>query len=468
MQQKIKSIIFILLVGLSIILFFPIAVNKVFATEMTEEMVDVTEIDFVDCPKEIEVGESKLLSVMVTPIDAADQNIVYYSSDENIITIDENGCVTGISAGVAMITAQCGEVKKELSLIVLEKEMDEIPVTDIEIGGYEEKLEVGRMLNLSVTVLPANATNNTVTYQSSDEEIATVNSLGEVKGIKEGEVAISVSAGGITKTINLTVKVATLKIEMNSTYLVLQIGETYQLSAKIFPTDADQSITYKSLDTDIISVSGGGMVTANKCGSGTVIVANDDLSTAVTVIVNAGSEKKKTEEIAHQTEQQKKSEDVIFAEKTPIITKDMLKCIYVQGEIITIYGSGYTMQIDGKQIINWENELLTNLEFKEEKDGISFNLNNDKKLCGNIHIQFEEDTISGKYIYLYNPSKKKYELLKENNIKTMDLDTEGKYLITDKRITTGRINKVVIAVSSAIILVLVCMYIVAKKKYWFW
>ena len=83
-------------------------------------------------------------------------------------------------------------------------------------------------MTLSATVIPSDATDSTVTYQTSDEKIATVSSSGEVKGIAEGNVTISVSAGAVTKKIELKVKVATTKIELDTTYLVLRVISSMQ------------------------------------------------------------------------------------------------------------------------------------------------------------------------------------------------------------------------------------------------
>lgn len=229
----------------------------------------VRDIDLGDCPSEIEVGSSQLLSVTLIPSNAAEQGISYSSSNPKIATVNEIGRVTGIAVGKVTITVSSGGIKKEFSLKVVEAKSDSKPVTAIEIADHEDQLEVDKTMNLSVTVLPADATDNTVTYKSSDEKIATVNSSGEVKGIEAGKVTITVSAGGISKKVELTVKYATSKIELNTTYLVMKVGETFQLKANVLPAKADQRITYESVNTEIVSVSSGGLVTAKQCGNGT-------------------------------------------------------------------------------------------------------------------------------------------------------------------------------------------------------
>ena len=443
-------------------------ISEKFDLTVVEAGDTVRDLDLGDCPQEIEIGTSQLLNVTVIPTDAPAQAITYQSNDTGIATVNEIGRITGVAVGTATITVSCGKVKKDFSLKVVKAKSDEIPVRDIEIADHEDELEVDKTLILSVTVLPSDATNNTVTYKSSDKKIATVNSSGEVKGIAEGKVTITVSAGNITKKVELKVKVATSKIELDTTYLVMQSGETHQLTARVLPAEADQTIIFESVNPEVASVTGGGLVTANQCGAGTILVKNGDTSTAVTVIVNTEETEGKKESGEYGQTIEEKYENVITAKDYPVVTSDMLRYFYEQKEVLTVYGTGYIIKIDGEKIKNWDNELYTQLDLKEEEQGISFELNRSKKLCGAVTVQFDDDAISGKYVYLYNISKGKYEQLQEQNVKLMKLDTEGKYLITDKKLSTHKIKIVIFITALALIIILTVVYIVIKKRYWFW
>lgn len=443
-------------------------VSEKFGLTVVESETTVRDIDLGDYPKEIEIGASQLLTITLIPETASSQKITYQSSNTSIAIVNEIGRITGVAEGTVTITVCCGDVKKDFKLKVVEEKSDEIPVTDIEIADHEDELQVDKTLTLSVTVLPADATNNTVTYKSSDEKVATVNSSGEVKGIAEGKVTITISAGNITKKVELTVKVATSKIELDTTYLVLQPGESYQLTAIVLPVDADQALTYESTSPDIVSVTGNGMVTAHQCGSGTILVKNSDTSTAVTVIVNYTGKTESGQSEKTEQNEQVEYENEIYADDYPIITSDMLRYFYEENENLTVYGSGYTMKIYGGKIKNWDNELYTRLELKIEKQGTSFELNRSKNICGAVTIQFDKDTLSGKYVYLYNTGKNKYELLKEQDINSLELDTEGKYLVTEKKLPDGKGGFIIIIFAVVIILILLAVYVVMKKRYWFW
>lgn len=443
-------------------------ISEKFGLMVVESDSTVRDIDLGDYPSELEVGTSQLLTITIIPENATKQMITYQSSDTDIATVNELGRVTGIKKGTVTITVSCGNIKKDFRLKVVKAKDDKIPVTDIEIGDYEEELEVDKTMTLSATVVPSDATDSTVTYQSSNKKVATVNSSGEVKGIAEGNVTIIVSAGDVKKKVKLKVKVATSKIELNTTYLVLQSGESYQLSARVLPADADQTITYESLTPDIVNVTEGGLVTTKKCGTGTILVKNSDTSTAVTVIVNELGKEYENQEIDDLKDTQIEYPDELFVKDYPLINADMLKYFYKNNKNLTIYGSGYTIKINGGEINNWENELYTNIELKKEKQGVSFELNRSKNICGTVLIQFDEDILSGKYIYLYNISKKKYELLTNKDTNNLVLDKEGKYLIAEKKISSESRGWIIAIVALVVVAILCIAYVVVKKQYWFW
>lgn len=79
--------------------------------------------------------------------------------------------------------------------------------TGVEIAQGNQTLDVGETVQLTATVLPENATNSTITWSSSDEDIATVSASGLVTAIAEGVATITVTSedGGYTDAITVTV-----------------------------------------------------------------------------------------------------------------------------------------------------------------------------------------------------------------------------------------------------------------------
>lgn len=159
-----------------------------FVLKVCEEEDVVEDLDIADCPTEIVVGTSELLSISVIPADATNAECTFSSDNIEVASVNALGRITGNAIGTANITIICGDVKKTFSLSVV----PEKAVTDIEIGDYESQLEIGETLYLSAVVLPSDL-GESATFYSSDDNIATVNSSGEVKGISSGEVYIYIS-----------------------------------------------------------------------------------------------------------------------------------------------------------------------------------------------------------------------------------------------------------------------------------
>lgn len=467
-----------MLVLVGVLFFFPLWLNAIEAvakpeqssieiTELEDE-VKVYELDLGDYSDKMIVGEKQLLSVTVLPMDTGNANITYSSSDINVATINGMGRITAVAIGKTTITVSAGAVSQHFELQVMKEEDITIHVTDIEIGEHESELEVEKTLTLSGNVIPSDATNSTITYTSSNPAVATVSSTGEVKGISKGDVIITLSADGFSKNVPLTVKVATTGINLNKDNLVLKTGNIYQLSANVTPAEANQIITYHSVDTSIATVSQTGVVTAKGTGSTTIIVSNGDISVAVSVIVNESVVyQKETENEQIDTIDEKVYKEIIDASEQKMINSQMLRYLYETKQVLKIIGDGYVIEIDGKNIVNYNNEFFTDIELARESGKTRFLLNRGNELCGVITVYLEEPNEG--YLYLYNVSKEKYELLNISDIKELKLTTAGEYLLCETKLELDK-RIIICSIIGSIILLLIggIIYIFVKKKYWFW
>ena len=344
-----------------------------------------------------------------------------------------------------------------------------IEVKNVEIANYEKELNIDATMNLTVTVLPENATDSTVTYTSSNAEIATVSSTGEVKGIAPGQVDILVTAGTITKKASIAVKIPTTAIQLNSDYQVMKQNATFQLKATVQPTGATEHLTYKSTNEKVATVSATGLIKAKACGNAAIIVTNGDMHVSVSVIVNqdgvANDGATSTTEIEQETNS---FPEEVNAQKYAVISKEMLKYYYENENTLTVQGDGYTMYVDGRDIVNYENELKTLLWFQKEENGFSFVVNDGNHLCGKIQIDLKDSVTDEKYLYLYNEKKDKYQQIAIDDISELTIDTAGKYLITSDKLREWNVNVVLMVVGAVVVLAGVGAYIGVKKQYWFW
>lgn len=153
---------------------------------------------------------------------------------------------------------------------------------------------------LIATVLPENASDKSVRWTSSDNEVVLVTNNGELHACKAGKAVItvaSVSNPNATATCEVTVinTSSVQTISLNAETLQLAAGESKKLEATVLPEDAmDKSLVWTSSDMSIVSVNGEGVVTANWAGKAVITVAsvsNPDVTATckVTVLPHATS-----------------------------------------------------------------------------------------------------------------------------------------------------------------------------------
>lgn len=175
-------------------------------------------------------------------------------------------------------------------LVSCEKEKD-VPVTSVTIGQATAEMLIGETIQLSAKVLPSEASDNTVSWASSKQSVATVSNAGLVTAIAEGTSIITASAGGKSGTCTITVSknvVEVSSIELNKTSASLKVGETVTLTATVKPDDAtDKTVTWSTSDASVATVDNG-VVTAKKVGSATITAKAGDKEASCLVTVDDG------------------------------------------------------------------------------------------------------------------------------------------------------------------------------------
>ncbi|TCZ77382.1 hypothetical protein E0485_10300, partial [Paenibacillus albiflavus] len=157
-------------------------------------------------------GLSVQLNAIIEPADATNKAVTWSTSDQGIAKVNEDGKVTAVSKGTAIITVTTddGGLIATSTVTVEEGSTTPIDVTGVELDRSEVTLtNVGSSVQLHATVLPADATNKAVTWNSSNAGVATVNQNGVVKAVSSGRAIITVTTldGGFEATSLVTVNV---------------------------------------------------------------------------------------------------------------------------------------------------------------------------------------------------------------------------------------------------------------------
>ncbi len=256
------------------------------ATSKYDETVSVTIPVFVVVPvkqviltaeqNSVVVGSTLQLTVAIKPEDATIQSVVYSSSDDAVLTVTQDGLVTGTGYGKATVTAESadGRAKDKLSISVKQ------PPESVSVSPASLTLAAGKSRQLQASVLPKTADDKTVVWTSADESIATVSRTGKVTGVSRGETVITAACkDNAAASFDIPVSVYQLAtgVAFDRDSYDVTLGESLQLTYSVCPDDtSDQAVTYKVRNIKVATIDETGVVTALKGGSTTVTVTTAD------------------------------------------------------------------------------------------------------------------------------------------------------------------------------------------------
>ncbi|MBU3181837.1 Ig-like domain-containing protein [Clostridium psychrophilum] len=166
--------------------------------KVTVNPIPVVSVSINKTTDTLNVGQTDTIKATFTPANATHRGVKWTSSDTSIATVDIWGKVTPLKAGTVTITGITVDKGLKISCKVTVKP---IPVVSVSINKTTDALTVWQTDTIKATFTPANATNRSVKWRSSDTTIATVDIWGKVTSLKAGTATIT----GITVDGNKTV-----------------------------------------------------------------------------------------------------------------------------------------------------------------------------------------------------------------------------------------------------------------------
>lgn len=211
-------------------------------------------------------GDSTSVSVQVLPEKVKNKNLLWTVDDETVACVDMQGKITAQSAGDCTVTVRSvsnAEIFAQIGVTVLPR----IERIDMQ---KELTLKSGQTENASVEIFPDKVWDDSVTWMSSDETVATVDENGTVTAVKAGTCTVTVRSIDVPEVfaaVDVTVlsvprSILTKQVQMN-----LWEGTSAVLAAAVMPEDAyDRTLLWESSDIEIAEVDPDGNVQAHKAG----------------------------------------------------------------------------------------------------------------------------------------------------------------------------------------------------------
>lgn len=320
--------------------------------------VDITSVGL---PTDIvlEKGETQQLNIEYGTDDKAEQekiaeaasklNLTWTSSDETVATVDETGLVTAVGAGEADITVSVADANisstTHIKVVILPTGVEVPETLSLELNGEATKA-------LGAKMTPEDATDVKLAYESSDENVATVDENGVVTAVADGECVITtyvtadipataenaetkpvvdevasseaevadsaadseapddavasepedatdssfgVVPDGLSAETKVTVTTKVEQIALSKTEGVLTVGNSVTVTATVTPNNAtNATVNWTSSDEKVATVDSNGKVTAVAAGNATITATSEsdgDVSADYALTVNKAAVK---------------------------------------------------------------------------------------------------------------------------------------------------------------------------------
>lgn len=203
----------------------------------------------------IHKGDTKALTVEYTPADTTDdKTVAWSSSDSTVASVDNNGIVTAVKPGSAVITAKVGNYQATCAVTV------DAPLKEIVPEKAIIDMVKKQTANIAYSVVPADTTDSKdVTFTSSDETVAKVNSDGKVTAKKAGQATVTITgANGIKATVTVNVsEIPVNEVVLSAQDEIIEAGAKKVITATLKPennTDDNQGVTWTTSDEKIAKV----------------------------------------------------------------------------------------------------------------------------------------------------------------------------------------------------------------------
>lgn len=223
------------------------------------------------------------------------QRLYWASDNESVVKVEDGSktMTTGNKAGKAAVTIHSNDVKEGVkaenafSVKTVYSSAEKVEIVTPDTYDADKGVEIGKTVQLTAKVTPDRA-DQTVTWKSSDEKVATVDANGLVTATGEGTATIQAvsKTEGVISQVSIKA-VAPAPTEVNVTapegtdLNAVKAGETIQLTAKVGPEGAHQDVVWRSSDEKVATVDANGLVTAVADGKVTITaVAKDTVKTA--------------------------------------------------------------------------------------------------------------------------------------------------------------------------------------------
>ncbi len=221
------------------------------------------------------IGATATLTATVLPEEVYNKNVKWFSSDETVATVSQDGVITAVGNGTATITVATEEAYRTAKCTV----NVQVPVEKVTLDRTSVTFSKLGSTTLVATVSPNNSYNKSVIWESDNPDVAIVNQSGLVtaKGNGQATITVKTADGAKVAKCTVTVKIAVIGVTLDRTSVTFsKLGST-TLVETVSPSNAyNKAVTWKSSNPSVATVDQKGVVTSVGNGTTTITVTTVD------------------------------------------------------------------------------------------------------------------------------------------------------------------------------------------------
>lgn len=274
-----------------------------FAVEIAD--TTVTDITLPESEITLDTGMTKQLLPEVAPVKTAlVADLRYTSLDEGVVTVSDTGLITPVAAGGTLVRVSNadGSVYKDVAVHVT----DCVPLESLSLNEDALRLPVGTSEKLTPVLAPVDTTRTGVVYESTNEDVATVDRDGTVHAVSVGTAVITArpaTGEDFAASVTVTVVQPAESIAFAESFYVTTVEQTDDdLKLTITPATAtQQDVTWESSNPDVCEMGADGQLIKHKNGTATLraTLVGADLSAELVVCISDAAPSAQVEDIQY-------------------------------------------------------------------------------------------------------------------------------------------------------------------------
>lgn len=265
----------------------------------------ITDITLPESEITLDTGMTKQLLPEVAPVKTAlVADLRYTSLDESVVTVSDTGLITPVAAGGTLVRVSNpdGSVYKDVAIHVAGC----VPLESLTLNEDALHLPVGSTEKLTPVLAPVDTTRTGVVYESSDNDVATVDIDGTVHAVSVGTAVITARPAmgeDFAASVTVTVVQPAESISFQESVYVTTVEQTDDdLKLTITPATAtERDVTWESSNPDVCEMGADGRLIKHKNGTATLraTLVGADLSAELVVCISDAPPSAQVEDIQY-------------------------------------------------------------------------------------------------------------------------------------------------------------------------